>query len=111
MFFAKNWMSFKEEYVKQDKSGGAQEGDVIKVRLGERNELRKESLLDFASNAGLYSEEHIKYLDEHLQDNAWLIYFGKISIPGRNWIDFEAEIERALNQVELFYSNLLPCSY
>lgn len=108
LFFAKNWMSFKEEYVKQDKSGGAQEGDVIKVRLGERNELRKESLLDFASNAGLYSEEHIKYLDEHLQDNAWLIYFGKISIPGRNWIDFEAEIERALNQVELFYSNLLP---
>ena len=31
----------------------------------------------------------------------------KISLPGRNWIDFEAEIERALNQIESFYCNTL----
>ena len=49
-------------------------------------------------------------MDEHLQDNAWLTYFRENRIPGRNWIDFEAEIERALGQVELFYCDILPSS-
>ena len=67
-----------------------------------------ESLTDFASHASLYSKEHIAYLDEHLQNNAWLTYFEKVTPPGQNWIDFEAEIERALVQVELYYRQFLP---
>lgn len=107
LFFAKNWKVFKDEYFKHDKKGAASEGETIKVRLSEGNALSVDSLLDFASHVELYSEEHIEYLNEHLQDNAWLTYFDKISLPGRNWIDFEAEIERALNQIESFYCNTL----
>ena len=108
LFFAKNWKVFKDEYDKQDKSGVTSEGETIKVCLGQNNNLTEESLLDFASHANLYFEEHIAYLDEHIQDNAWLAYFMENCIPGCNWIDFEAEIERALNQVELYYCRTLP---
>ena len=107
LFFAKNWKVFKDEYDKHDKNGEASEGETIKVRLSEWNALSEDSLLDFASHVELYSEGHIEYLNEHLQDNAWLTYFDKISMPGRNWIDFEDEIERALNQVESFYCDTL----
>ena len=108
LFFAEHWKEFKEEYDKQDTSCGGQDGEMIDVRLGDRNELTLESLKDFAMHASLYSKEHIAYLDEHLQNNAWLVYFDKITPPGKNWIDFEAEIERALVQVELYYSQFLP---
>lgn len=111
LFFANNWKIFKDEYDKQDKSCAASEGKTIKVRLGGNNNLTEYSLLDFASHANLYSEDHIAYLDEHLLNNAWLAYFRKISISGINWIDFEAEIQRALNQVEIFYCDILQSSY
>ena len=110
LFFAKNWKRFKDEYDKQDKSDNSNKEEVINVRLGERNTLTEESLLDFAKHAYLYSEEHIAYLDEHLQDNVWLTYFERVAISGDNWIDFEAEIERALGQVEIYYHRLLPSS-
>lgn len=108
LFFAKHWKEFKQEYDKQDASSEGYAGEMIDVRLGDRNELTSESLMDFAAHASLYSKEHIAYLDEHLQDNAWLTYFEKITPPGQNWIDFEAEIERALGQVELYYHQFLP---
>lgn len=108
LFFAKHWSDFKEEYDKQDVSSEEKSGKMIDVRLGRRNEITLESLKDFAAHAHLYSKEHIVYLDEHLKNNAWLTYFDNITLPGQNWIDFEAEIERALVQVELFYHQLLP---
>ena len=108
LFFAKHWGEFKEEYDKHDTSVDGKTGEMIDVRLGDRNELTSESLKDFASHTALYSKEHLAYLDEHLQDNAWLTYFEKITPPGQNWIDFEAEIERALVQVELYYHQFLP---
>lgn len=108
LFFAKHWKEFKEEYDKQDISSIDKNGETIDVRLGDQNELVSDSLKDFAVHASLYSKEHIVYLDEHIQDNAWLIYFEKITPPGQTWIDFEAEIERALIQVEIYYSQFLP---
>lgn len=108
LFFAKHWGEFKEEYDKHDTSVDGKTGEMIDVRLGDRNELTSESIKDFASHTVLYSKEHLAYLDEHLQDNAWLTYFEKITPPGQNWIDFEAEIERALVQVELYYHQFLP---
>lgn len=110
LFFANNWRKFKDEYDKQDKSGVASEGETIKVRLGQNNNLTEDSLLDFARHANLYSDDHIAYLDEHIQDNAWLTYFVGDPFLGYNWIDFETEIQRALNQVELFYCDTLPSS-
>lgn len=110
LFFADNWKIFKDEYDKHGKKGETPEGEAIKVRLSEINSLTEESLLDFAIHTDLYCEDHISFLDEHLQDNAWLTYFRENRIPGRNWIDFEAEIERALSQVELFYCDTLPSS-
>jgi len=108
LFFVKHWKTFKEEYDKQDTSSDNKSGEMIEVRLGDRNELTLESLIDFASHASLYSKEHIAYLDEHIHDNAWLIYFEKITLPRQNWIDFEAEIERALTQIEVYYHKFLP---
>ena len=96
LFFAKHWKEFKEEYDKQDISSIDKNGETIDVRLGDQNELVSDSLKDFAAHASLYSKEHIVYLDEHIQDNAWLIYLKKIIPLGQTWIDFEAEIERAL---------------
>ena len=110
LFFADNWKIFKDEYDKHCKKGEALRGEAIKVRLSERKTLTEESLLDFSIHTDLYCEDHISFLDEHLQNNAWLNFFRENRIPGRNWIDFEAEIERALNQVELFYSEILPSS-
>ena len=108
LFFAKHWKEFKEKYDKQSALSDSKTVEMIDVRLGDRNELTSDSLMDFASHASLYSKEHIAYLDEHLKDNAWLTYFEKVTLPGQNWIDFEAEIERALVQVELYYRRILP---
>lgn len=108
LFFAKHWKEFKEEYDKQDASADNNIGEMIKVRLGDGNELISETLLDFATHASLYSREHIAYLDKHLLDNVWLTYFEKITSSGQNWVDFEAEIERALVQVDMYYHQFLP---
>ena len=108
LFFAKNWKIFKDEYSKHVSSAASKTAEMIDVRLGERNELITESLMDFAVHANIYSKEHITYLDTNLQNNAWLAFFDKVMPPGQNWIDFEAEIERALRQVEMYYDRVLP---
>lgn len=108
LFFARHWNEFKSEYDKQDISTEGCLHEPIEVRLGEKNELTLESLKDFAEHAYLYSVEHIKYLDDHIRDNAWLKYFENVTPPGQNWIDFEAEIYKALQQVEFYYERLLP---
>ncbi len=107
LFFTKHWTEFKEKYDKQDKSKEKQSGEFINVRLGNRNELTSETMNDFAEHAYIYCKEHIAYLDDHIRENAWLAYFERIAAPGKNWIDFEEEIYRALLQVELFYSKIL----
>ena len=39
LFFAKHWGEFKEEYDKHDTSVDGKTGEMIDVRLGDRNEL------------------------------------------------------------------------
>lgn len=107
LFFANHWKEFKEEYDKYNIPDAGMTNDMIKVQLGDNNELTLESLKDFAKHADRYSKDHIAYLDEHIQNNDWLNYFNKITPQGQNWIDFEMEIERALKQVELFYGDTL----
>ena len=108
LFFARHWKEFKDEYDKQAISTEREFGEQIEVRLSDKNELTPETLKDFAAHANLYSEDHIKYLDNHIQDNDWLKYFEKVTLPGKNWIDFEATIYSALEQVEIYYERLLP---
>lgn len=110
LLFANHWNEFKEEYDRQTDLTGIllDEADQIDVRLGQNGELVPESLSDMATHGLFYCNEHIQYLDEHLQNNAWIVYFNKINPLGTNWIDFEAEIERALMRIELYYTEFLP---
>lgn len=111
LFFAKNWMKFKEEYDRQDSVEDDETRMAIEVRLGSRNELTLESLSDFAKNAHLFSKEKINFINDHIQNNAWLTYFDKITLPNQNWIDFESEIYKALLQVESYYCDILPSTH
>lgn len=111
LFFAEHWNDFKRLYDQQDRKNGSEYSKLIDVRLGSHGELILESLEDFASHASFYTVEHIEYLSEHIQNNTWAIYFDKIlGRLGKNWIDFEAEIEHALTMVERYYTETLPLS-
>ena len=106
LFFAQNWKKFKESYDIAEQDG--QEGDaLIEVPLGAKNELTIDSLLEFAKHKNIFSREHIEYLDKHIQTNSWYLYFSHIKPDGAKWIDFETEINNALQQVEEYY-DLLP---
>lgn len=108
LFFAQHWNEFKRFYDEKNVDLEHETARLVDIRLGENGELTSLSLEDFAEHASYFSEEHINYLDEHLQYNAWLTYFNKSDVPGRNWIDFEAEIQRVLQQVEIYYTEFLP---
>ena len=110
LFFTRHWSEFKEKYDEQEKSEDNKADELMNVRLGSRNELTSESLNDFAKYAYMYSKEHIVFLDNHIQENAWLEYFQTITLPGQNWIDFEEEIYRALLQVELIFTEIVAMS-
>lgn len=58
---------------------------------------------DYARNADVWSAEHIEYLDEHLQKNKWIKYFLQLENRGKGWIDFEKDLEFALQVVEKYY--------
>lgn len=106
LFFAQNWKKFKEAYDIAEQDG--EEGDaLIEVPLGEKNELTIDSLLEFAKHKHIFPVKHIEYLDKYIQANSWYLFFSHIKPEGAKWIDFEAEIQKALYQVEEYY-DLLP---
>lgn len=107
LFFAEHWGKFKELYDSVDHTGAVRDRQ-INVRLGSKNELTEESIVDFANADCLYDPEHIKYLDENIRTNAWISYFHGRKPKGQGWIDFETEISIALHQVEKYYTELLP---
>lgn len=106
LFFAQNWKKFKDAYDIAEQDG--QEGDaLIEVPLGDKNELTVDSLLEFAKHRNIFPGEHIEYLDKNIQTNSWYLFFSHIKPDGAKWIDFETEINKALQQVEEYY-DLLP---
>ena len=107
LFFAQNWEKFKEAYDKAEPDGRDEKGALIEVPLGPKNELTIESLYEFGKYRGRFPCDHIDYLNENIQTNAWYAFFTRIKPVGAKWIDFETEIYKALKQVEEYY-DLLP---
>ena len=112
LFFCDNWNTFvseyrKKEFISLDKSSN--DKTYIDIRLANNGELFSESLLDFA-HYDIYDMKHIGYLYNHITNNGWIEYFRKITITGEGWIDFESEIQKALEIVEDYYYSFLPAS-
>lgn len=107
LFFARNWTTFKDNYLANKVDADSYQKQQIKVRLGENNRLIAETIQDFANHPNLFPEDHINYLDKNIQYNSWYIYFSRFLLDGDTWIDFESEIQSALQEVDEYY-DLLP---
>jgi hypothetical protein len=100
LFFANHWLQFKTLYDRSEMI--AEEIVEIEIRKTDKGELIEESILDFAKYKGTYSEENLKIFEDNYE-NKWIEYFNEVrnmSIIGEKWIDFETEINNALNYVE-----------
>lgn len=104
LFLAENWNSFIEKYNNSTASG--EKDDLIDVRLND-GWLSNDSLVDFARNKNIFDEDRIKYLNDKITTNAWIKYFLDIKFKGNGWVDFEAEIDKVLHDLEYFF-NVLP---
>ena len=104
LFLAENWNSFIEKYNNSTASG--EKDDLIDVRLND-GWLSNDSLDDFARNKNIFDEDRIKYLNDKITTNAWIKYFLYIKFKGNGWVDFEAEIDKVLHNLEYFF-NVLP---
>lgn len=104
LFLAENWDCFIEKYNHSTTTGDNY--NLIDVRL-DNGCLSNGSLEDFALNKNIFNEANIKYLNDNIGTNAWIKYFLKIKFNGKGWVDFEAEIEKVLHDLEYFF-NILP---
>lgn len=106
MFCATQWESFREEYY----SNTVKEGPIeqISVPLTEKGELTHEALAEFGKHKYLLNAKHIEFLDKHLPSNTWIQCFSQLLNQGLNWIDFEAEIQKVLEDAEEYSMQSIP---
>jgi hypothetical protein len=113
LVFVESWDKFKEIYDSYRSNDGKiiQDGidsdEQFEVRVDEYGRLTQEAVEDFANHAICYDFEHLQYLNEHLQNNAWIDYFRKTGYKKVGWIDFEREMEKVLLCVEEYYTHEL----
>ena len=103
LFLARNWDYFLEVYNNSTAVGGKDK--LIEVRLG-NGCLTRETLIDFAQHKEVFDKNNIEYLNNHITNNTWIKYFLDTELIGYGWVDFEAEIDKVLNDIESFFSTL-----
>ena len=103
LFLARNWDYFLEVYNNSTAVGG--KGELIEVRL-DNGCLTRETLFDFAQHKEVFDKNNIEYLNNHITNNTWIKYFLDTELIGYGWVDFEAEIDKVLNDIESFFSTL-----
>lgn len=106
LFFMNRWEDFKKKYYENPSCSG--DIEWIEIRRTDKGELIEESIEDFAKYRGFYNEKDICELDECAQ-NVWVTYFNEIvkdMPPEKRWVDFEAEIYKALQFVDDYYNSL-----
>lgn len=103
LFFMNHWEEFKQKY---NDASETLADEWIEVRRDNTGALIEESIIDFAKYKSIYEEQDINDLDK-CANNTWIKYFNEMMPSGKNWIDFETEIYRALRSVEEYY-NALP---
>ena len=104
LFLAENWKNFYQKYEEFSIDGDIDE--IISVRLN-NGKLCKESLEDFIAHKYILDKKSIEYLNEHITTNTWIRYFLNIKFKGKGWVDFEAEIDTVLHDIDMFFE-ILP---
>lgn len=106
MFFASEWDTFYQTYLLNcDKTGDQMQ---IRVPLTDRGELTQEALAEFGKHSYLMDKKHIDFLNHHLRSNTWIQCFHQRTDQGLLWIDFEAEIQKVLYDVEEYSMVSIP---
>lgn len=106
MLFCNEWESFYTEYEKNFGETGDQK--PISVPLTERGRLTREALIEFGRHPYLMNQTHIDILKTTIPSNSWIHYFNELKRTGMKWIDFEEEIQNALNDVEEYSMVSIP---
>ena len=106
--FAEHWDAFIAEYnCNKDKVHKGSALSQNDFHLSERGEMTDKAMQAFAKYSDMLDEKHIAFLDKNLKENCWIKYF-ECNLPsGKNWIDFEREIEALLKQVEILHNRII----
>lgn len=105
LFLAKNWDYFHSSYVEKI-SSMKKRGHIKKqfdVSVDERGRLTEEALDDFINNYASFNTDRINQLGRIITTNTWINYFLETNYDKEGWIDFEAEIEKVLSYIEMFF--------
>lgn len=107
LFFVNHWDTFDRLNAKATIS--SLPGQALDISLSDKGELSEDSIADFAKYKDAYSVDKIKEFD-NFRKSHWVGYFNYLlgsKAIGKNWIDFEEEIQQALLYIENYFE-LLP---
>lgn len=105
LFLVRKWSVFYEGYVNNTKNNPYdRNSQQIVARVDEYGNLTEDALEDFAQHASVLNPDRIKRLSEIIEKNVWTNYFIHSGYEKDGWIDFEAEIENVLVNIESFFS-------
>ncbi len=105
LFLTKRWKQFYAKYNENiSRRPYDKNADQIVVRTDEYGKLTEDALEDFLDNAFVMNPDRIRKLGESIDNNPWINYFVDTNYEKDGWIDFEAEIETVLVNIEQFFS-------
>ena len=105
LFLVQHWDDFFQAYKEiQESEMTSGKCEQFDVRVDDNGKLTVEALDDYTQHAYCLKFDRIKQLDEIIRKNLWIKYFIETSYNKDGWIDFEAEIERFLVNIEEFFS-------
>lgn len=109
LVFVEHWESFYAKLLSNTNKANNFDKDVqYNVRLSEKGRLIEESIEDFYKIAECIDDELLADFDNIVSNNVWIKYFFENKYSKDSWIDFEAEIENVLVNIERFFTKELP---
>ena len=99
LFWVNHWDQF-EKQVNKESTTEADEPEAWDIRLGDKNTLIEESIVDIAKNYKSYDADEFSKLSRIIKHNVWIGYFNEIIKKNDRWIDFENEISKVLKIIE-----------
>lgn len=105
MVLEEEWNSFYDAY-----ENNCEEPDKNRIRdaLNSDGSLSREAMIEFGKNGKLLNHDKVEYLNKNLKVNAWIQYFKDLENSNLRWIDFETEIQKALDATEEYSMKVIP---
>ena len=105
LFWVNHWDQF-EKLVNKASMAEENESGAWDIRLGDKNTLIDESIVDIAENYKSYNADEFAKLDGIIKHNDWIGYFNEIRNKKDRWIDFENEISDVLKIIDSVFDDI-----